>query len=286
MPEHYYFKSNMSRFSFTEPQLIEHLLSESKIDENLMASPVINCDETSVRINGKTRWCHVASNHTNTAYFCHNKRGTDAMNEMGILPKYKGVAVHDNWKPYFTYKDMSHSLCNAHHIRELRGINENYDQSWAKEMRKHLLDINSVVNAHKQEGKDCLPEEKIKRHSERYDAILNSATTQIPALKPAEIIPKKRGRSKQHPAKNLHDRLTNQKNETLRFMYNFRVPFTNNQAEQDVRMTKVKLKVSGCFRSQEGADRFCRIRGYISTSRKRGLNILQSIENRTYAYVC
>ena len=174
---------------------------------------------------------------------------------------------------------MTHGLCNAHHIRELRGINENYDQAWAKEMRRHLLNVNTVVREHKNAGKDNLSEEAIKRFSEQYDAILKSAISEIPTLKTTSTKSKKRGRVKQHPAKNLHDRLTKQKEETLRFMYDFRVPFTNNQAEQDVRMTKVKLKVSGCFRSQEGADRFCRIRGYISTSRKRRLNILQSLEN-------
>lgn len=253
--------------------------SESRIHENLMASPVNNCDETSVCINGKIRWLHVVSNNTNTAYFNHNKRGTDAMNAMGILPHFKGIAIHDNWKPYFTYQNVSHSLCNAHHIRELRGINENYDQPWAKEMRQHLLNVNTVVNEHKNTGKDNLPEEKIKKFSEKYDAILNSAISQIPTLKATSPKSKKCGRVKQHPAKNLHDRLTKQKDETLRFMYDFRVPFTNNQAEQDIRMAKVKLKVSGCFRSQDGADRFCRIRGYISTSRKRGLNILESLEN-------
>lgn len=253
--------------------------TERGIQNNLIASNVVNCDETSIRIDGKTRWLHVASNARNTAYFCHNKRGVDAMNEMAILPNYKGTAVHDNWKPYFTYKDIDHSLCNAHHIRELRGINENYDQPWAKDMRQLLLNINEVVNTYKEAGKDCLPGEIAQKYSGQYDLILNTAIAQIPALKTSKAKSKKRGRKKQHPAKNLHDRLTSQKKETLRFMYDFKVPFTNNQAEQDVRMAKVKLKVSGCFRSQEGAERFCRIRGYISTSRKRGCNILQSIEN-------
>jgi transposase len=253
--------------------------SESKVHENLIASPVNNCDETSMRVNDKTRWLHVVSNNANTVYFCHNKRGTDAMNAIGILPQYKGTIVHDNWKPYFTYKNMTHSLCNAHHIRELRGINENYNQSWAKEMRRHLLNVNTVIKEHKNAGKDDLPKEVIIKFSEQYDAILKLAISEIPTLKTTSTKSKKRGRIKQHPAKNLHDRLTKQKEETLRFMYDFKIPFTNNQAEQDVRMTKVKLKVSGCFRSQEGADRFCRIRGYISTSRKREINIIQSLEN-------
>lgn len=261
-------------------QLHEQLSSsESKVHEKLIASPVNNCDETSIRVNGKTRWLHVVSNDVNTAYFCHNKRGTDAMNAMGILPRYKGTIIHDNWKPYFTYQNMTHGLCNAHHIRELRGINENYDQPWAKEMRRHLLNVNTMIREHKNAGKDNLSEEVIKKFSEQYDVILKSAISEIPTLKTTSTKSKKRGRVKQHPAKNLHDRLTKQKEETLRFMYDFRVPFTNNQAEQDIRMAKVKLKVSGCFRSQEGADRFCRIRGYISTSRKRELNILQSLEN-------
>jgi len=253
--------------------------SESRIHKNLLKSPVNNCDETSMRVDGKTRWLHVVSNDTNTAYLSHNKRGTEAMDAMGILPHFEGVVVHDNWKPYFTYQNANHSLCNAHHIRELRSIDENYEQPWAKEMRQHLLNISRLVNEYKNAGKSNLPEKIIKKFSERYDSILDSAISQIPTLKATSPNPKKRGRVKQHPAKNLHDRLTKQKEETLRFMHDFMVPFTNNQAEQDIRMTKVKLKVSGCFRSQEGADRFCRIRGYISTSRKRGLNILQSLKN-------
>lgn len=252
---------------------------ESRIHENLIASPVNNCDETSMRINGKTCWLHAISNDTNTAYFSHKKRGCEAMNAMGILPYFKGIAVHDNWKPYFTYQNASHSLCNAHHIRELRGINENYNQQWAKKMRQFLINVNNVIHKHKAAGDYKLSDEIIKNFSEQYDAILDSAISEIPTLKTTSVKSKKRGRIKQHPAKNLHNRLTKQKKETLRFMYDFRVPFTNNQAEQDVRMTKVKLKISGCFRSQEGADRFCRIRGYISTSRKRGINVIQSLEN-------
>lgn len=253
--------------------------SEAKIRENLLTSCVNNCDETSMYINGKTQWLHVVSNDTNTSYFIHKKRGSEAMDAMNILPQYNGVIVHDHWKPYFIYNNMKHSLCNAHHIRELRGIHEIYDQPWAQEMRQLLLDINRTVDKYKDAGKSKLPTKILTHLSEKYDAILNSAQSQIPSVKILSNGSKKRGRIKQHPAKNLFDRLTKQKQETLRFMYDFNVPFTNNQAERDVRMAKLKQKVSGCFRSQEGAGRFCRIRGYISTSRKRGINILQSLEN-------
>jgi transposase/uncharacterized coiled-coil protein SlyX len=251
--------------------------TEKAIKANLINSQTCSLDETSQRNMGKTQWLHSASTETDTFYFAHAKRGIEAMNAMGILPHYKGTAVHDHWKPYFTYKNVVHALCNAHHLRELRSMHENYNQNWAQEMREHLVLILKTVNEYKHNGKTRLTNELLKDFSDTYDAILKKGLSAIPTISTSESV-KKRGRIKQHPAKNLHDRLTNFKMETLRFMYDFNVPFTNNLAERDIRMIKVKSKVSGTFRSAEGVAHFCRIRGYISTSRKRKLNIFSSLE--------
>lgn len=251
-----------------------------KIWKNLQQGDVAFFDETSVYVMGKTQWSHVASNEINTAYFIHPKRGKEAIDAMNILPQFKGNAVHDHWAPYFTYDHCEHSLCNAHHARELRGIYENYNHQWAQQMREHLYGIKKMVDECKKAGSTALPAELLKKYSDEYDSILQAAQSQIPETKPSKE-PKKRGRIKQHPAKNLHDRLMRRKPETLRFMHDFRVPFTNNQAERDIRMTKLKQKISGTFRSAEGADRFCRIRGYISTARKREVNALWALENVT-----
>lgn len=250
--------------------------SSEQIALTIQESSVINNDESSLRVKGQTYWMHSASTDLATMYYIHKKRGCDAMDAMNILPKHNGIKVHDHWAPYFKYGDL-HALCNAHHLRELCGIFENYKQQWAQDMKEHLLLILQTIKQHKIEQKTELSDKLLKQLSDKYDAILLSAVTQIPTL--VQLKAKSRGRIKQHPAKNLYDRLLNKKQETLRFMHDFRVPFTNNLAERDIRMIKVKQKISGCFRSAEGANRFCRIRGYISTSRKRNLNIFTSLEN-------
>jgi transposase len=252
--------------------------TELDIRKDLLQSAVNNCDETSMYMNGKTYWLHVFSNATATGYFIHPKRGIQAMNAMNMLPQYQGIAVHDHYLSYFTYEHIKHALCNAHHIRELRSIAEDYNQPWCKQMRQFLLEVNTTVWNYKEAGKTELPPEMLKKFSDTYDSILDLAQSQIPSITPTQNS-KKRGRIKQHPAKNLLDRLSRRKKETLLFMIDFRVPFTNNQAERDIRMAKLKQKTSGCFRSKEGADRFCRIRSFISTSRKRNINVIHALED-------
>jgi transposase len=258
---------------------VSEQLTQPEIDikRYLMKSLVNNFDETSLVVNNKTQWLHSVSNSMATLYLIHKKRGTEAMDDMGILPNYTGIAQHDHWKCYFKYTSCKHALCNAHHVRELRGIFENYQQDWANKMRLLLYIINDTVNDCKKTGVTELPQEQITEFSNSYDAILASAKNEVPV---ATLVPnlKKRGRLKQHPSKNLLDRLTQFKQETLLFMYDFRVAFSNNQAERDVRMMKLRQKISGCFRSEQGAQRFCRIRGYISTARKQNINILSAIE--------
>jgi transposase len=247
---------------------------ESVIREKLLASPVIHCDETGMKIEGKRHWLHVASNDKYTCYFAHSKRGSEAINAMGILPEFKGVAVHDGWKPYNNY-DCDHALCNAHLLRELTGIEENYKQQWAKEMNELLTDMKKYADECKEQIQE-LDFEQIKALEERFDAIISRGIEENPlSLNPEKK--GKRGKSPKTKARNLLERFIEHKEKILRFLTDLKVPFENNQAERDVRMMKLQQKISGTFRTIQGAEAFCRIRAYISTIRKNGLPVLEGI---------
>ena len=256
--------------------------SEAVTKQLIIDSLVARFDETGYAVNGKRHWLHVASTPHLTVYMPHPKRGKEAMDEMNILPQYRGRAVHDFWKTYFKY-DCKHALCNAHLLRELIFIDEQYDQGWAQDMIDLLLRIKAMVDEAKQTT-DCLAPKTIQTFEEEYQRILEEGFLEELLSRQANIppdaskLPKKRGRQKQSKAKNLLDRLRDYRKEILAFMYDFNVPFDNNLAERDIRMMKVQQKISGCFRSNEGAKIFCRIRGYISTIRKQGLNVLEAIQ--------
>lgn len=250
-------------------------VSEAVTKQLIIDSPVARFDETGYAVNGKRQWLHVASTPHLTAYMPHPKRGKEAMDEMNILPQYGGTAVHDFWKTYFNY-ECKHALCNAHLLRELIFISEQYKQSWAQDMIGLLLRIKMVVDEAKQ-STDCLDPKTIQTFEDEYQQILEEGFQANPPPDTSKL-PKKRGRQKQSKAKNLLDRLREYQNEVLAFMYDFKVPFDNNLAERDIRMMKVQQKISGCFRSEEGARIFCRIRGYISTVRKQGINVLEAIQ--------
>ena len=260
-----------------QQEMAEKVESSVQHIETLIAeAEVIHNDETSTRVEGRLAWVHVASTEQLTVYNVHAKRGSEAMNEIGILPLVKNISVHDDFGAYAQYPDLTHALCNAHIIRDLNDIVDNYkNQPWAKEMRMLLLRIDKAVELCKINGNEKLPKEQLTQFSSDYDDILKRALPNIPNLK--QPLQKKRGRQKQHPAKNLHDRLIKRKNDILRFMYDFRVPFTNNQAERDVRMVKLKVKISGGHRSFEGAKRHLRVRSYISTARKQKISVLASL---------
>jgi transposase len=247
---------------------------ESMIKEKLIAYPVIHCDETGMKIKGKRHWLHVASNNRYTCYLSHPKRGIEAMNAMGILPEFNGTAIHDGWKPYDGY-DCDHALCNAHLQRELIGIEENYKQQWAKEMNELLTEMKKYTDECKEQAKD-LNFEHIKALEEKFDAIVLKGIEE----NPQSLNPEKKGKRGKNPktkAKNLLDRFIEHKEKIMRFLTDLKVPFENNQAERDIRMMKLQQKISGTFRTTQGAEAFCRIRAYISTIRKNNLPVIDGI---------
>ena len=189
---------------------------------------------------------------------------------MGILPEYKGIICHDHWKPYFKYGGL-HSLCNAHHIRELERAAEQDEQKWAERMILVLKEINKATN----DAGGCLEKVVSEHYRKQYRDLLLEAELECPT--PEEPMEKKKGKTARSKARNLLERLRDFEEETLRFMDDELVPFSNNQAENDLRMTKVQQKISGCFRSMAGAKVFCRIRSYLSTCMKQGVTASEGL---------
>jgi transposase len=207
----------------------------------------------------------------------HKKRGSIAMDDMQIIPNYSGILVHDHWKAYNKYDNCSHSYCNAHILKELTAINEQDSVQWSEDMHKLLTNMNIAVHKAKDSNKKELSKAQIQKFTKNYEKITKSAENYYPP--PDNRTKKTKGRPKQEKGKNLLDRLSNYQNETLRFLNDFRVPFTNNLAERDLRMIKVKEKISGSFASFKGGEIFCRVRSYISTLKKNNISVLQGLSD-------
>jgi transposase len=245
------------------------------IKQHLIKADVVHFDESGLRVEGQLNWLHVAGTDQLTYYSVHPKRGQVGMQAMGVLPYFTGRAVHDHWKPYFTFEQCQHALCNAHHLRELQFIVEQYQQPWAQGMIQLLLNIKAEVDTAPPDHYSLSPQ-RLAYFQQRYDKLI---TQGVKANPPPPRPPNKRGRRKQTPPKNLLDRLQQFKSQVLAFMTDFRIPFDNNLAERDVRMVKIKQKISGSFRTAAGAEIFCAIRSYISTARKHRLNVIKVIHN-------
>jgi transposase len=246
-----------------------------KIKELVERATVAHFDETGSRVEGKLWWLHSASTAQATYYDIHRKRGSEAFDDIGILPDFIGRAIHDFWKPYFGY-DCLHGLCNAHHLRELIFVHEQHQQDWADHMIDCLLDIKDAVDLAKQTT-DRLDGRQIQSFEVCYQQILDEGYAQNPLPAQPAGKKKKRGRLKKTKARNLLERLDEHRAEALAFMYDFNVPFDNNQAERDLRMMKVQQKISGTFRTEDGAKAFCRIRSYISTARKNAVGAMDAL---------
>jgi len=237
---------------------------------------VVNFDESGFMIKGILNWLHNASTPRLTWYAMHPKRGSAAMNDIGILPRLKGRAMHDDLAAYFLY-DLEHALCNAHHLRTLLFLLERYPQKWIEPLKDLLLKIKTKVETAIEKGQTALSVKQRNFFYKAYDQLIAQGLRVNPPSNEKSRKPGQRGRLKQTPARNLLLRLRQHKAFVLAFMDDFNVPFDNNQAERDLRMMKVKQKVSGGFRSIEGARNFCQIRGYLSTARKNGVKALAAL---------
>jgi len=247
--------------------------AETEIRQAIVNAEVIHCDETGHRVGAKTCWVHVASTKEMTFYHSNKARGSIAHEAGKVLPLYKGIAVHDFYSSYLKI-DCDHALCNAHLIRELTSVlDRDETQIWAKSLIRLLVTAKRMVQIACNSGKLTLSKVALSRIDEKYDQLLMQADQ----LNPKAMPNGKRGRTKQTKTRNLIERLLKYKRDILRFSFDFKVPFDNNLAERDLRMVKVQQKISNCFRSQVGADIFCRVRGYISTLLKQGYDVFATL---------
>jgi transposase len=263
--------SNGSIYNFNQEAYERLGYFDKWVRDRLSSSLLNHVDETGINIGGKRYWLHNTSNAEFSFFYPHCKRGSKALDEIGILPVFQGILCHDHWKPYYQYGAF-HSLCNAHHLRELERAWDQDKQQWAQKMMVLLKEINNATN----EAGGRLDIIASEHYRKRYRKLIEEAEIECPA--PDETKRKGiRGRFPRSKARNLLERLRKFEDDVLRFMDEEIVPFSNNQAENDLRMTKVQQKISGCFRSFDGAKIFCRIRSYLCTCRKQGLTASESL---------
>lgn len=264
-----------SIFNFNQ-EAYERLEEFEKLaKQHLINAEFAHADETGINVGGKRIWLHTVSSDLWIHLYPHQHRGNEATNEIGILPEFRGILCHDHWQSYYNYKNCTHTLCNAHHIRELQAAIDIDKYIWAKKMQDLLCEINTKVD----EAGGALDTVRSNEYRVKYRAILAEGDKETP-LPPPKI--NKNGtiakRVKKSKSRNLLERLRNFEDDVLRFMENKLVTFTNNQGENALRMSKVQQKISGCFRSMEGAKIFCRIRSYILTCQKHGVSITEAFK--------
>lgn len=256
-------KGSVNNFNILAAEKLRALSFDEILRESLIKSGLLHADETGGNLNGKKYWIHCLSNEKYTYFHFDPKRGSLGMDRMGVLSLFNGKLVHDHWKCYFGYLCI-HVLCNSHHIRELERAFEQDGQKWALKMRKLLEEINIEVK--KCGGK--ISDKRAEKYEKKYRRILYAAEAECPFNQNSRA---------QSKSRNLLERLLVYEEETLRFMTDKEVPFTNNQGERDLRMEKVQQKISGCFRSERGARDSCLIRSYLSTCRKNGIHPMEAL---------
>jgi hypothetical protein len=251
-----------------------------EIKAALSVAPVLHHDETGLRVarpeGPRAQWIHVTCTKQLTYYARHTARGAAALEAIGILPQFTGVSVHDGWTSYRHYTACRHALCNAHHLRELTFVEEELKQAWAGRLKALLREMYATVEQARTAGATSLAQTTRDAFVARYEMLLGQGVMQNP--QPPTPYPRRRGRRKQSPVRNLLDRLWTYEQEALAFLDDFAVPFDNNQAERDLRPVKVQQKISGTFRSEAGADAFCPLRTVLSTWRKQGRSALAALE--------
>lgn len=247
-----------------------------RVHGQIVGSPVVHFDETGVRAGGRGRWLHSASTETLTFYALHDRRGTEGIDHAGVLPHFRGIAVHDGWPQYRAYTSVTHALCNAHHLRELLAIIEGdpEGQSWAVKIDMLLRALHATVQEAKAAGEQSLDPWTLAGYRAAYEQIVALGHQQNP---PPTKRTGRRGPIGRSASANLLRRLDEQREHVLRFAHDFEVPFDNNLAERDLRMIKIQQKVSGCWRTTTGADRFLALRSYISTSRKQSRDMIDAL---------
>ncbi len=245
---------------------------EAAVIDELRAAPNLHVDESGLRVAGRLHWLHVAATDRLTFYGVHQKRGTAATDDFAILPRYAGRLIHDFWKPYFRYA-CDHGLCNEHLLRELKFLLEEQRQTWAGAMSALLLEMKAFADGQRPHTARLTEDRKAPYLARWRDLLAQGRAANPPARAPT----RRRGRPKQTKAQNLLDRLERYESAILAFFHDLAVPFTNNQAERDIRMVKLRQKISGCLRTLPGAQHFARIRAYLSTARKHGLDLLPAV---------
>ena len=255
--------------------------SEQRLKAAIRDSPVVGADETGLRVGGANGWIHVARTDAFTHFAYDSRRGQDAMREVGILPQFRGTLVRDGYLSYTRFEACRHSLCNAHLLRELLFVAETdpAQAAWTKPLASLLLEIKEATSEARAAGDARISEEMKDAYLRRYDRLVKRADKLNPH--PPQDAGGGAPRSKRPPLtpqRRLVNRLFRRRDEVLRFMTDLAVPFTNNGAERDLRMVKVQQKVSGCFRTVDGARDFCRVRSYLSTARKQGHPLLSALE--------